>query len=141
MCIHPDMELGNLVFGYSRGEYGFPDRELVDSAEWRDLLEVTGSDSYGYTNLEQANPRGGYENNVFAIRPYWWGDEDNEEECEAPNFLYKPTGFEIRWYKYPFRDSYMTEDMTSEQVLETFKKCVESVTQCSRCGGAGIKPS
>jgi len=129
MLKHPDIELGNLLFGYSRGEYEFPDRELVDSAEWQGLLEATKSDCYGYTDCASENDRGGYENDVFSIRPYWWGDEDNEVECEAPNFLYKPTGFEIRWYKYPFRDSYMTENLTSEQILEIFKKCAESVKE------------
>lgn len=124
-----DIELGNLLFGHSRGEYCFPDREIVDSAEWCNLLDITKSDFYGYTASESENPRGGYENDVFAIGPYWWGDEDNKEECEAPNFLYKPTGFEIRWYKYPFRDSYMTENLTSEQILEIFEKCAESVNR------------
>ena len=30
-----DFELGNLIFGNSRGIYNFPDRDLVDSSEWK----------------------------------------------------------------------------------------------------------
>lgn len=84
-----------------------------------------------------------FENDVFAMRTFYWGDCDcgwsNAEDawCEAnpypypspehdaawaeflkdhsghkptcslelPNFLYKPTGFEMRWYKYIGRDT------------------------------------
>lgn len=129
-----EIELGNLFFGHSRGEYCFPDRELVDCPEWRNLLEVTNSDFYGYASewdnpLSNVNDRGGYENDVFAINPYWWGDDENREECLKPNFLFKPTGFEITWYKYPFRDSYMNKDYSEEQIKQVWSVCIESVKE------------
>jgi hypothetical protein len=57
-----------------------------------------------------------YENDVFAMRTQYWGDctcgamdtepGEPERDCEPtcpmvlPNFLFKPTGFSITWYKY-----------------------------------------
>lgn len=126
--MNPDMELGNMLFGYSRGEFQFPDRELVDSDEWSILLKITQSDQYGITDdSEHANSRGGFENEMFAIRPYWWGDEDNEEEAMAANFVYKPAQFEIRWYKYPFRDSYMNQNLTADELKMIWAICKGSV--------------
>lgn len=114
------MELGNMMFGHSRGKYPFPDRDIVYDKVWTDLLKLAHSDPHGYTNdCRYENTRGGYEDEVFAIRPYWWGDDDSEE-VDAPNFLYKPTGLEIRWYKYPFRDSYMNQELSADEVLAIF---------------------
>lgn len=59
-----------------------------------------------------------FENDVFAMRRFYWGDcvcdDDAGEGTEAghgaacgfskPNFLYKPTGFRLEWYKYIGRD-------------------------------------
>ncbi len=57
-----------------------------------------------------------YENDVFAMRTQYWGDctcgamdtgpDEPERDCEPtcpmvlPNFLFKPTGFSVTWYKY-----------------------------------------
>lgn len=124
------MELGNIMFGHSRGQYSFPDRDLADCTEWDALIHIIGADHYGISNkpcAEITNERGGYENSIFAINPYWWGDDENVEECERPNFFYKPTGLEIRWYKYPFRDSYMNQEITAEQLKNIWTHCAQSV--------------
>ena len=57
-----------------------------------------------------------FENDVFSMKTQYWGDctcsamdtgpDEPERDCEAtcpmalPNFRFKPTGFEVRWYKY-----------------------------------------
>ena len=53
------MELGNMLFGNSRGEYAFPDRNLVECDEWQQLLEITDSDGYGHTYLDQLKSSSG----------------------------------------------------------------------------------
>ena len=119
-----DMEFGNLMFGNSRGEYLFPDRALASCEEWESLCKAADVCS-GYGTPEH----GGewiFENDTFIIRPYWWGKED-APEAELPNFHYKPTDFKIDWYKYAFRDSYMNQDLTAEQIKEIFAKCRESI--------------
>lgn len=43
-----------------------------------------------------------------------------------PNFLYKPNGFRINWYKYPFRDSYMTPGISAKEWRKIIRHCIES---------------
>ena len=146
------MEIGNLIFGHSRGKFVL-DRKLEDSPSWYKLLEATESDKYGITSCkENANDVCGFENDVFAIRPYWWGDSD-AEEANMPNFLYKQNGFEIRWYKYPFRDSYINMDLEISEIEEIFQLCLDSISghdkykvdlhpqKCNLCGGKVIYTS
>lgn len=55
------------------------------------------------------------ETDIFRMTKFYWGDctcdEDwagngHSAECghSIPNFLYKPTGFSLNWYKYVGRD-------------------------------------
>jgi hypothetical protein len=52
----------------------------------------------------------------------------HDENCPIvkPNFLFKPTGFSIKWYKYPLRDSYMSQKITLDEFRKIVSKCVES---------------
>lgn len=118
------MELGNLIFGNSRGKYEFPERNLVNSPEWEDLCKAAEvCNCYGSPEVERDFY--GFDNEVFTIRPYYWGED--ESIAALPNFHFKPTNFTIDWYKYAFRDSYMNQDLTTEQILEIFNKCIESI--------------
>lgn len=120
------MELGNLIFGHSRGKVEIPRDwdnkfyEIIDSFN----LNYHGQplhDPYG--NDIKINDRGGITTSKFEINPYWWGDMD-DHEAERPNFLYYPTGYEIRWYKYPLRDAYANMELTYEQFSEIVKDCI-----------------
>lgn len=205
-----EMELGNMVFGNSRGEYplgrgvGFEEElfRLFDAYapkrdnSWREYGEE-------------------FENDTFAIMPYYWGDcecgydekesewcekNDHQESCISieirhiahydrfkspdiflakyltpifekhalstsdknwwygymtlctcdyenrwqkflaennhskdcrlikPNFLYKPNGFEIQWYKYPLRDSYTNQKITLLKFKKIIDDCIRSVS-------------
>ncbi len=120
------MELGNMIFGNSRGEFEFPDRGIVNSIEWETLCEEAQVDiCYGDPKWGVEREFCGFDNDVFTIRPYYWGED--ETEVDLPNFIYKPTGFEIQWYKYAFRDSYMNFELTTEEILEIFRKCIDSI--------------
>ncbi len=54
---------------------------------------------------------------------------EHKSSCKIikPNFLYKPTAFEIQWYKYPFRDSYMNINLSVSDFSEIVDKCIASV--------------
>lgn len=114
------IELGNLLFGNSRGNYA------IEREEWQDpfckFLDNNGFDGYGYK--EDSDERC-FENDTFIIRPYYWGDE--EDIAELPNFEYKPTGFTISWYKYPMRDAYASHDISTEEFIEILKACENSL--------------
>jgi hypothetical protein len=99
------MEIGNLIFGNSRGEFliernaGF-EKELI-----RLFKACAPDEDYSW------HPYGvEFENDVFSISPYYWGEctcghdqkdeqwreeNDHQPDCPIvkPNFLYKPTGF------------------------------------------------
>lgn len=131
-----NMELGNMIFGNSRGKYS------VDRS-WQKMfcnaLEKMGFDNYGNVNnnnsllykIEKSiKSKCGetyykYENDVFIIMPYYWGED--EDICKLPNFVYKPTGFEMSWYKYPLRDSYMNQSITQEQMKNILINCKKSL--------------
>lgn len=63
------MELGNMIFGNSRGHYEV-NRNLQD--EWHSYMQECGFDTYGYH--EQSDDDGIFQNDVFWIKPYYWGD-------------------------------------------------------------------
>lgn len=131
------MELGNLIFGNSRGEYEVP-RDWQD--EFVDFLYECGFDSYGWIveeneymnrhrkkwiSKEGLGDQEYFENEVFIVMPYYWGDDD--EIAEKSNFVYKPDGFELQWYKYPLRDSYMNKDIELDELKKMLEHCKRSM--------------
>lgn len=145
------MELGNLLFGHSRGIYHITDRDVFEHI-FQKLL-ARGFDRYGvlcdeklerqycrtktsqYTNAKiysSATDNPDYhphlhcfDNGVFMINPYYWGDA--EDLMELPNFVYYPEDIEIRWYKYPFRDAYTNKELSSEKFKEIIDNCLKSL--------------
>lgn len=43
-----------------------------------------------------------HDDGTWSMHPFCWCEEKECQWCsdDAPNFLYKPTGFRITWYKY-----------------------------------------
>ena len=107
-----DLELGNLCFGNSRGNFLIPRDEFQDPF-YKEFLDIIKLDPYDRCSTD-----------VFEMRPYYWGDD--EEILKLPNFVYKPENITISWYKYPMRDSYCNQDITLEKFREILKACVES---------------
>lgn len=116
------MELGNIIFGNSRGEFEVPRKEFEDI-----LIPFMVEIGIGYTGYEgdYIETNATFDNEVFTIRPYYWGDDDSI--ANLPNFVYKPTNFQIQWYKYPLRDSYMNQNITVKEFKEIIEKCKKSV--------------
>lgn len=119
-----DIELGNLLFGNSRGNF------VVERDEWQDpfvdFLYRNGFDMYGYYEESERC----FENNVFVIRPYYWGED--EEIADLPNFEFKPTGFTITWYKYPMRDAYASHNISTKEFMRILKECEKSMNEVSK---------
>lgn len=44
-----------------------------------------------------------------------------------PNFHYKPTDFQIQWYKYPFRDSYLSDEISLSEFSKIIDACINSL--------------
>lgn len=58
----------------------------------------------------------------------FFAERDHAPECRLvqPNFLYKPSGFCINWYKYPFRDSYSSQKLRSSEWRKIVRHCIDS---------------
>ena len=125
---HHMPELGNLIFGNSRGEYPVDRKSIEDvfSEAFGDIFSYNGFlEDPKYTGRK--TNRGGYENDTFCIEPYYWGDDD--DIAELPNFIYKPENIEISWYKYWFRDSYSNVPLDVDKAREIFKACRKSMDE------------
>ena len=122
-----ELEIGNLLFGHSRGEWPVPRGAFQDLfAEFLGQIDSDGYGCYyGGTSGLKRNERGGAENGTFAVNPYYWGEDD--DEAEKPNFIFKPDGLEIRWYKYPMRDAYANEEITLARLKDVTAACLESI--------------
>jgi hypothetical protein len=131
------MELGNMFFGNSRGEVPIP-----RGAGYEGLLDAL----FDAIDEEENSMTSGYglnfANDIFETFPYYWGDctcDDNEglfleseehfDSCLLlkPNFLYKPTDYQLSWYKYPLRDSYANREMSLLDFADMIKECVKSL--------------
>ena len=115
------MELGNIIFGNSRGLYHVTPREEYQNV-FCEFLHANGFDMYGYKAGHKSRE---YDNGTFVIRPYYWGED--EEIAALPNFEFKPTGLQIKWYKYPMRDAYSNMDISVEEMKYILAGCAASL--------------
>lgn len=65
-----------------------------------------------------------YKNDTFECRIYCWNEEVWNNEY---HFWHKPTGYKLRWYKYPLRGAEANMDLTSRQFLEILVDCQNSI--------------
>ena len=130
------MELGNAIWGHSRGEYEierFPAQDYFG-----EFFEAAGLDAFGWCNensvlYKYMDDKGMINTELFSIFPYYWGE--NEELESLPNFTYKPEGIEIRWYKYPLRDSYSNVELSTEkmqQIIDACRRFVEILKEAKK---------
>jgi hypothetical protein len=199
------MELGNLIFGHSRGQFPVP-RDAGWEECFRELLEAIdgpGCDGYGTEFICD----------VFEIHRYHWGDcpcgfqqaeetwlnthhhtdscyqhrftdevthhsaialhptpaghpisppEPNVPEATTahctcgydeayaqwaqthhhlstcpivrPNFQYAPSQFSLMWYKYPFRDAYMSHPLALDEFRSLIHTCIQWIQQHQSVG-------
>ena len=136
------MELGNMIFGNSRGEAEIP-RTPAWEGPWQELCKTMEINWRGWPEDACRLPQvdGVIDTPVFRVMSYDWNADcdcgadgkDEEEHTDAcrlvqPNFLYKPTGFRINWYKYPFRDSYMTPPIKPAEWRKIVRHCIASAS-------------
>ncbi|PWG66632.1 hypothetical protein [Bifidobacterium callitrichidarum] len=135
------MELGNLLFGNSHGDYPI-DRNTAAADQLSDIINELGISGYGhidYDNEEKLKPitgstliptdRGVDVHNpvtgklLARFQAYWWGDGDSPE-ADEPNLIIPDFGVEIRWYKYWSRDAYANQPFT-EELVANIRKVLE----------------
>jgi len=100
----------------------------VPRGKWQNLfaefLDKHGFDWYGY--YCQSNTFTEYfSNDTFEIIPFQW--EETELAEKEYNFLYKPTGLKIQWYKYPLRSAFANQNISYNNWEEIIKDCAKSM--------------
>lgn len=85
---------------------------MVLKSKWEDILGNNGHD---------------YENDIFMVRSYDWGLDDESDAKNEYHFWHKPSGFKLQWYKYPLRDPYVNMDISHEQFLDILRDCMNSI--------------
>ncbi len=128
-----DMELGNMMFGNSRGTYVVVPREDYQDA-FCEFLYANGWDGHAIRTDDLVPDPYEFENDTFVVRAYYWGED--EAIAELPNFVYKPTGLEISWYKYPMRDAYSNQDVSLEEFKDILDACARSMDRHAKSGDA-----
>ena len=128
------MELGNMLFGNSRGEFPVPRTEEF----YAQLVRLF--DAYAAERNNSWREYGvAFENEVFSVTPYYWGDctcgmEEKDKPCtddcmyNRPNFHYKTYDVQVQWYKYPLRDSYSNVPLTPELLGGIVDACIDSLS-------------
>lgn len=119
------LELGNLFFGNSRGIFSVPREWQVKMLKCMEEMKFDSEGFYEGILKDNLTPRGGFENDVFVLNPYYWGED--ESIAAEPNFIYKPTQYKLDWYKYPLRDSYANQDISFSKFAEILNKCRKSI--------------
>lgn len=116
------MEMGNLLFGCSRGEIEL-DRDLLQDVFWQGLAYV-GYDSHGLpmvvsAKLSVTKASLPAHDDLFCVRPYWWGDPDSPK-ATLPNLEVPSADLKVMWYKYALRDAYANREVTPEEMVRIF---------------------
>ena len=68
-----------------------------------------------------------FENEIFVIRPYYWGEGEDVEERNSWHFWHKPSGFKISWYKYPLRGAGCNIQISAEEFYAIVQDCANSL--------------
>ena len=96
------------------------------------IAEIRGKSHgrYGWDGVLTSNHGAEeYINEVFEMRSYCWcdGESDHENGC-PPNFLYKPTGLVITWYKHAARSATTNKKYPGARTwFEIVKHCIGSI--------------
>jgi hypothetical protein len=72
-----------------------------------------------------------HENDVFMMHHFCWCEREDCGWCEGdkPNFLFKPTGFSVKWYKYIGRSMEIEGDnLPSDFLQQIFATHPEGMT-------------
>jgi len=96
------------------------------SEEWKEKV-TEWSIQNGWTGWEGSAGRCDCGNDEKYEK--WRETNNHDVNCPIvkPNFKHKASGFELQWYKYPLRDSYMSMNLSLEEFTKIIDDCIKSV--------------
>ena len=133
----PNLELGQVILSnnnWHRYEAYWATDGLHMIAQV--IAELRGEDpNDGWTTLTSNSGAEEFVNDVFEMRCYCWCDaawEENPDHPHAngcpPNFLYKPTGMIVTWYKHANRGITSNKKYPGARTwFEIIKHCIGSI--------------
>ena len=69
-----------------------------------------------------------FENDVFSLRYYNWGNYDDETDDEnIVHFYHKPSGLKVGWYKHPLRAALCNMEISHDEWRSVLYDCRNSV--------------
>ena len=114
---------------------------------FRQMLEDIGCSGYGHSDddgplakcevaFEPDDPHKHYviDTPLFTLRPFWWGDDDDDEIGNLPNFVYKPWDYQLDWYKYPMRGAYANFALKDDDFALMCDTCVRATRHFAKHG-------
>ena len=113
VSVTPIDETDNEPDFYSR-EY-FDAKHHISRGRWQDIFCELDKEVCGWSRSPRENDTFYYKSE--AEDTIW--DKDGNYQ---PNFIYKPAGFKMCWYKYPLRSCYANRDID----FDSFKKMVDA---------------
>jgi len=76
------------------------------------------------------------DNDVFMMHPYCWCEKEDCPWCRLhdsePNFRYKPTGLEVRWYKYIGRGMETNREYRPDEIAKMLSDCLRTAEEKPR---------
>jgi len=105
------------------------DTDLVNLTEYLVKSGAVGDQTGGYGLGGEFGYGVDFENDVFMMHHFCWCEKDDCDWCNRskPNFLYKPNGFEVTWYKWIGRDTHYSQDLDGNAWKRIFDECVASI--------------
>lgn len=106
--------------------HGVLDTYSLRGCFWRLFHEIESKTECMYSGTVIKH----YENEVFAIYPRIEHYECNDPNCtcKMPDFIYKPTNFQLTWYKYAFRNAKMNrKTFDINELIEITDHCLLSM--------------
>jgi len=95
--------------------------QLQRSIEWAMIQALSRTDYYGNHYGRFETDWGGFYDGTISIRSQSSYGFDNS----GPNFIFHPSGFNMEWYKYPWRSTEMSENLSIGEIKRIWRLCIE----------------
>ena len=102
------------------GREYFDGKHRISRGRWQEIFGELDKEVCGWSRSPRENDTFYYKSE--AEDTIW--DKDGNYQ---PNFIYKPTGFKMCWYKYPLRSCYANRDINFDGFSKMIDACVESL--------------
>lgn len=134
-CYQSELKLKKLENGWTEGKYFLDSPKGMKYSEYREIEDQIYRELCKKHNLPY--PYGCAVHCTCGHDEKWerFAEEvikeigEHPESCPVvrPNFHHKKSGYKLKWYKYPLRDSYANKNLSLKEFSSMIDDCVDSV--------------